>query len=44
MLTKYIILQYGGKSWSKNKINFAWFTFVYAGNMLFCVMDIFTSR
>ena len=28
----------------KIKINFAWFTFVYAGNMLFCVMNIFTSR
>ena len=29
----------------KIKIYFAWFTFVYyAGNMLFCVMNIFTSR
>ena len=28
----------------KIKIIFAWFTFVYAGNMLFCVMNIFTSR
>ena len=28
----------------KIKINFAWFTFVYAGNMVFCVMNIFTSR
>ena len=26
----------------KIKINFACFTFVYAGNMLFCVMNIFT--
>ena len=26
------------------KLNFAWFTFVYAGNMLFCVVNIFTSR
>ena len=24
----------------KIKINFAWFTFVYAGNMLLCVMNI----
>ena len=28
----------------KIKINFAWFTFIYAANMLFCVMNIFTSR
>ena len=28
----------------KIKNYFAWFTFVYAGNMLFCVMNIFTSR
>ena len=28
----------------KIKINLAWFTFVYAGNMLFCVMNLFTSR
>ena len=28
----------------KIKIIFAWFTFVYAGNMIFCVMNIFTSR
>ncbi len=28
----------------KIKINFAWFTFVYVGNLLFCVMNIFTSR
>ena len=28
----------------KIKIIFALFTFVYAGNMLFCVMNIFTSR
>ena len=28
----------------RNHSNFAWFTFVYAGNMLFCVMNIFTSR
>ena len=28
----------------KIKNNVAWFTFVYAGNMLFCVMNIFTSR
>ena len=28
----------------KIKINFAWFTFVYAGNMLFYVVNIFTSR
>ena len=29
----------------KIKINFAWFTFVYyAGKLLFCVMNIFTSR
>ena len=28
----------------KIKINFASFTFVYAGNMLFYVVNIFTSR
>ena len=28
----------------KIKINFAWFTFVYAGKMLFYVVNIFTSR
>ena len=28
----------------KIKINFASFTFLYAGNMLFCVMNIITSR
>ena len=28
----------------KIKINFALITFVYAGNMLFCVTNIFTSR
>ena len=28
----------------KIKNNFAWFNFVYAGNMLFYVMNIFTSR
>ena len=28
----------------KIKINFALFTFVYAGNMLFYVVNIFTSR
>ena len=28
----------------KIKINFACFTFVYAGNMLFYVVNIFTSR
>ena len=28
----------------KIKINFAGFTFVYAGNMLFYVVNIFTSR
>ena len=28
----------------KIQINFAWFTFVYAGNTLFYVANIFTSR
>ena len=46
MLTKYTILWRVNTGESREvKINFAWFTFVYyAGKMLFCVMNIFTSR